>query len=65
MDDIMNSPKGVKSGIPERVIISCHTCGNRHDSFSLEYVTVGKQAPQHVTRNGQISVQSLYDDHRV
>ena len=31
MGDIMNSPKGVKSGVPERVRISCPTCGTRHD----------------------------------
>ena len=24
-------PKGVKSGIPERVSISCPTCDTRHD----------------------------------
>ena len=27
MDEIMNSPKGVISGIPERVSISCLVCG--------------------------------------
>ena len=27
----MNSPKGVKSGVPERVSISCPTCGTRHN----------------------------------
>ena len=27
----MNSPKEVKSGFPERVSISCPTCGTRHD----------------------------------
>ena len=26
MGETMKSPKGVKSGIPERVSISCHTC---------------------------------------
>ena len=31
MGEIMNSPKGVKSGVPERVSISCPTCGTRHD----------------------------------
>ena len=27
----MKSPKGVKSDVPERVRISCPTCGTRHD----------------------------------
>ena len=31
MGEIMNSPKGVKSGMPERVRISCSTCGTHHD----------------------------------
>ena len=31
MGDIMNSPKAVKSGVAERVSISCPTCGTRHD----------------------------------
>ena len=33
MGKIMNSPKGVKSGVPERVSISCPTCGTRHDNW--------------------------------
>ena len=33
----MNSPKGVKSGVPERVSISCiSTCGTRHDLPQIE-----------------------------
>ena len=38
MGEIMNSPKGVKSGIPERVSISCPTCGTCDDShvFNLK-----------------------------
>ena len=31
MGEIMNCPKRVKSGVPERVSISCPTCGTRHD----------------------------------
>ena len=31
MGEIMNSPKGVKSGVPETVSISCPTCGTLHD----------------------------------
>ena len=32
MGEIMNSPNGVKSSVPERVSISCPTCGIRHHS---------------------------------
>ena len=32
MGEIMNSQKGVKSGVPERVSISCPTCGTCHIS---------------------------------
>ena len=31
MGKIMNSPKGMKSGTPERVSISCPTYGTHHD----------------------------------
>ena len=31
MGEIMISPKGVKLGVPERVSISCPTCGTHHD----------------------------------
>ena len=31
MGEIMNSPKGVKPGVPVRVSISCPTCGTRND----------------------------------
>ena len=52
MGETMNSPKGVKSGVPERVSISCPTCGTRHDSRKLTgnqlYVTVGEQTLQHM-----------------
>ena len=30
MSKIMKSPKGVKSSVPERVSISCPTCGTRY-----------------------------------
>ena len=43
-------PKGVKSGIPEIVGISCPTCGTRHDLPKItghqSYVTVGEQTLQ-------------------
>ena len=32
MGEIMNSPKGVKSCVSERVSISCPTCGTRQGS---------------------------------
>ena len=42
--EIMNSPKRVKSRVPERVSISCPTYGTRHDSPSITgnqlYITV-------------------------
>ena len=67
----MNSPKGVKSGVPERVNISCPTCGTRHDlpiiTGNQSYVTVSEQTIQHdyVTQRCQICEQGLYDDHRI
>ena len=52
MGEIMNSPTGVKSCVPERVSISCHTCGTRHDlakpTGNQSYVTVGEQTLQHM-----------------
>ena len=46
MGEIMNSPKGVKSCVPERVSISCPTCDTRHDLLitgNQLYVTVSEQ----------------------
>ena len=44
MGAIINSPKGVKSGVPERVSISCPTCGTRDNLLKINgnrsYVTV-------------------------
>ena len=52
MGEIMNSPKGVKSGVPERVSISCPTCGTLHDLHKItgnqSYVTVNEQNIQHI-----------------
>ena len=45
------NPKVVKSGVPERVSISCLTCGTRHDSQitgNQSYVIVGEQTLQSV-----------------
>ena len=36
MGEIMNFTKGVKSGVPERVSITCPTCGTHHD---LSHIT--------------------------
>ena len=51
MGEIMNSPKGVKSGVPERVSISCPTCGTRHDLPNItgnqSHLTVNEQTIQH------------------
>ena len=51
MGEIMNSPKGVKSCVQERVSISCPTCGTRHGlqkaTGNQSYVTVGEQTVQH------------------
>ena len=44
MGEIMNSPKGVKSGVPERV----STCHYLHQiTGNQSYVTVGEQTLQH------------------
>ena len=52
MGEIMNSPNGVKSGVPERVRIFCPTCGTRHDlpqiTGNQSYVTVSKQTIQQI-----------------
>ena len=52
MSKIMNSPKGVKSGVPERVSIYCPTCGTRHDLHKItgnqSYVTVSEHTIQHM-----------------
>ena len=71
MGEIMNSKKGVESGVPERVSISCPTCGTRHDvrktTGNQSCVTVGEQTVQHnyVTQKCQICEQGLYDDHTI
>ena len=52
MSKIMNSPKGVKSDVPERVSHSCPTCGTRHDlpktTGNQSYVTVSEQIIKHM-----------------
>ena len=52
MGEIMNSPKGVKSGVPETVSICCPTCGTRHDLLKIaghqSCVTVCEQTLQHM-----------------
>ena len=43
MGEIMNSPKGVTSGVLEKGSISCSTCGTHHDlTGNQSYVTVGE-----------------------
>ena len=50
----MNSPKWVKSGVPERVSIFCPTCGTSHDlpqiTGNQSYVTVSEQTIQHTVQ---------------
>ena len=52
MGEIMNSPKGVTSGVPERVSISFPTCSTHHDlpliTGNQSYVTVSEQTIQHM-----------------
>ena len=52
MSKIMNSPKGVKAGVPERVSNSRPTCGTRHDLLKTtgnqSYVTVSEQIFKHM-----------------
>ena len=51
MGELMISPKGVKSGVPEIVSISCPSCGTCHNLPQLTenqlYVTVSEQTIQH------------------
>ena len=54
MSKIMKSPKGVKSGVSERVSISCPTCGTRHDLLK----TTGNQS--YVTQSVNRSF-NIYD----
>ena len=52
MGKIMNSSNGVKSGVPERVSISCPTCGTHHDlpktTGHQSSATVGERTVQHM-----------------
>ena len=52
MGEIMNSPKGVKAGVPERVNIPCPACGTLHDLHKIPgnqlYITVTEQTIQHM-----------------
>ena len=68
----MNSQKGVKSGVPERVNISSITCGTCHDLLKTtgnqSCVKVGEQTVQHiryVNSYTEVPEQGLYDDHRI
>ena len=64
MGEIMNSPKGVKSCVPERVSISCPTNGTHHDlpqiTGNQSYVTVGEQTIQHMWHIGVKFVNKVY-----
>ena len=68
---IMNSPKGVKLGVPEIASISCPTCSTRHDLPQITghqaYVTVSEQTIQHVWHRGVkfVNKEGMYEDHRI
>ena len=55
----MNSAKGVKSGVPERVSISCLTRNN----LKPVICNSGTNPSTYVTQKCQIGEQGLYDDH--
>ena len=52
MGEIMNSTKGVKSGVPERGRIFCPTSGTRHDlpqiTGNQTYVAFSEHTIQHM-----------------
>ena len=57
MGKIINSPKGVKAGVAERVSISCPICGTRHDPLitgNKSCVTAGEQTLPHISHKCQI-----------
>ena len=65
MGEIMNSPKGVTSCVPERVSLSCPTYGTRHDplhnwkpGMCHSWCT---NRSTYVTEKCQICEQGLYD----
>ena len=62
--EIMNSPKGVKSGVPEEYFLPhmWHPSRFNPNNGSRSYVTVSEQTIQHVTQRCQICEQGLYDD---
>ena len=66
MGEIMNSPKGIKSGVPERVNISYPTCGTCHNlpqiTGNQSYVTVSEQTIQHMWHRGVKFVNNVYNN---
>ena len=51
MGEITNSQNGVKSGVPERVNISCSTCDTRHDLLKI----IGNQSSVYAAGHNFIS----------
>ena len=60
---VMNLPKGVKSGVPERVSISCSTCGTIHESHNIfgnqACIIFSEQTRQHMWHKYKICSQGL------
>ena len=61
MGEIMKSATEVKSCVPERVSISCPTCGTRHDTKNTSYVTVCEQTLQHLRHRSVKCVKSILE----
>ena len=63
MGEILNSPKGVKSGVPERVSITPWFAQNNcKQAICHSWWT---NPSTYVTRKCHICEQVLYDDHRI
>ena len=63
MGEIMHSPKGVKSDVPDRMSIFLPTRGTRHDLTQITWnqsnVTVSEQTMQHMWHRGVEFVNNL------
>ena len=68
MGKILNSPKGVKSGVLERVIIfDTHVAPVTIHAMHVSCVTVCEQILQHMWHRSVkfVNKEGLYDDHRI
>ena len=59
--EIMNSPKGMQSVVPERVSIHCPTCGTRHELRKItgKYSHVSQLANKPVNRLSSLWKRSV------